>query len=319
MRKNISVLLKVILGVSGAFLAVHMIAKLGWRQIGSALVSHAYLILGLFAAYLIWHLMRTWALQICMSISARFSALFSIRLAGEAIAYLAVGSIVGDALKVGLAKNQLPPVEVAKGVFAEKLIYHLAGAGFIIIGLCIAVARLGANKILLYSLVGMVLFFGTLFYLMSSGAQPVSRILKMLHVRKQKIREGVSLAEESIFQFRREHPGKFFLTLLLNLGTFLYSSAEVFVILLVLGYSPSFLEVWYYEAVVKAMNTASFVVPGNLGVFETTNVFLARQIGWGQEAGLLAALIVRIRALLWAIAGYFVFIYLIAKNKKRIS
>lgn len=318
MRKTFSILLKILIGLAGAFLAVHVVMKLGWRQIASALLAHTYLILGLSAAYTIWHLTRTWTLQICMSISARLSTLFAVRLAGEALAYIAVGSIVGDALKVALAKRELPPVEVAKGVFTEKLIYHLAGTGFIIAGLCIAVVRFDSHQVFLYSLIGMIVIFFGLFYLMSSGAQPITSLLKHLRVRRPKLREAILRTEQSIFQFRKEQPDKFLVVMILNLAAYFYTAAELWVIMTVLGYSPSFLDVWCYEAAVKGMNAASFVVPGNLGIFEATNVFLAKRLGFGEQAGLLAALIVRIRAILWAIIGYVWFLYLMAKDKKNI-
>lgn len=318
MRKKFSILLKIIIGVAGAFLVVHLVVQIGWREVAGTLLAHPYLILGLTAAYLTYHLLRTLALQICISVPVRFTTLFTVRLAGEAIAYIAVGSIVGDALKVALAKKELPVVEAAKGVFAEKLIYHLAGTAFITGGLCIALVRFGANKIFLYALIGMIVVFLGLFYLMSSGVQPISRLLKRVRVRRPKLREAILQTEQRIFQFRTEHPGKFLLTFIIDLTSYFYSATEVVVILIVLGYSPSLLDVWFYEGSVKAMNTASFVVPGNLGIFETTNVFLAKQIGWGQQAGLLTALIVRIRAIIWAITGYLWFLYLMAKDKKSI-
>jgi uncharacterized membrane protein YbhN (UPF0104 family) len=164
----------------------------------------------------------------------------------------------------------------------------------------------------------MIVFFLGLFYLMSSGVQPITSLLKHVRVRRPKLRDAILRTEQSIFQFRKEHPGKFLLVMILDLAAYFYAAAELWVIMTVLGYSPSFLDVWCYEAAVKGTNTASFVVPGNLGIFEATNVFLAKQIGFGEQAGILAALIVRIRAILWALIGYLWFLFLMAKDKKNI-
>lgn len=310
---NFKTALKVVIAMAGAYLCVHLILSIGLQEILNTFVRHAAALVFLTCIYLSYHLLRTRALKICIPYPTEFKSLFGIRLAGEAIAYLAVGSVVGDALKVALGRKKIPVVEGATGVFAEKLIYHLAGAGFIIGGLLIAVLRYGADKLLLYSIGGMAFLFIGLLFLLSSGKRPIAWILKGIRVRRPKLRETVLKTEESLFQFSKDHPKEFLYTFLLDLLSYFYSVVEVLFILYLLGIRASFGDIWYFQAVVKTMNTATLIVPANLGVFEATNVFLAEQLQMGGQAGMILALFVRIRATLWSLAGYLWFLCLLRK------
>jgi hypothetical protein len=317
LRKRLSAIVKILTAVAGALLVFHLVSDIGWTRISHALIGHRYLILGLTVVYIVYHVLRTVTLRICINAPANFWNLFGIRLAGEAIAYLAVGSIFGDTLKVVLARKKIPLVESATGVFAEKLIYHLSGICFILVGLLVALWKFGAHKILLYSFALMILVFAAVFLLMSSGVQPISRILQRVRTKRPRIRKAILETEQSLFSFRKEHPQAFLVTLILNFLSYIYSALEVLVILIVLGATPSFWDVWYYEAVVKAMNSAAIIVPANLGIFEASNVLVAKHIAVGKDAGLLVALIIRIRATLWSILGYFWLLNLVGWKKSK--
>src|SRR5437016_13947826 len=152
MKYRAFVLLKISIALAGGFLCARLLADVGWAPIREVFQQHGSAVIILISTYVIFHLVRTWTLAICIPVSTRFWELFGIRLAGEAIAYVAVGSILGDAAKVAVGRHRIPVVEGATGVFAEKIIYHLAGAGFIIGGLMIAVVRFGLSTLLFYGI-----------------------------------------------------------------------------------------------------------------------------------------------------------------------
>lgn len=311
MRKHVWTAAKWLIAAAGAVLCVHLVLVTGWRPIAEALRSHWLFLLAITVVYTAYHLLRTWTLQLCIPHGTRFGELFGIRLAGEAIAYIAIGSVLGDALKVALGRGRIPVVESATGVFAEKLIYHLSGAAFIIGGLLVAVFKFGASPVLVYSISLLSVLFAATVVLMSSGLQPLARLLRHIRVRRPKLREAILKTEQALFQFCREHPRAFLATFALDLLSYFYSVAEVLVIFRVIGVHASFPDLWYYQSVVKAMNAGMLVVPANLGIFEATNVFLSRQLAFGQEAGMIAALFVRIRATAWSIIGYLWFLWLL--------
>lgn len=315
MRKYASIAVKTLVAAAGAALFVHLVIATGWQQVVDALASHWLFLAGITVAYTLYHLVRTWSLQICIPHPTDFRNVFGIRLAGEAVAYIAVGSVVGDTLKVALGRGRIPVVESATGVFAEKLIYHLSGAAFVVCGLLVAVVKFGASPLLLYSIAVLCIGFVAIVILMSSGAQPLSRLMKRLPVRPA-LRDAIGKTEQALFQFSREHPRELASAFLLDLVSYFYGAAEVYATYRLLGLNPSLLDVWYYQSVVKAMNTAMMIVPANIGIFEATHVYLARQLAFGQEAGMIVALLVRIRATLWAGFGYIWFLLLLRGNRQ---
>lgn len=313
-RKIFRNAIKIVLGLLGAFLCARLIVAAGWPRIVAAFAEHGDALILLTAIYTVYHIWRTWTLRICTLHPVRFIYLFGVRLAGEGVAYVAIGNVFGDALKVILARKEIPVVEGATGVFAEKLIYHLAGAGFVIGGLLAAVIRLGAHPVFLYSIAGMVVVFVLFVYLLSSGIRPMARLLRNIRERNAALRQAILRTEEGLFQFRKEHSKKFHLVFLLDLASYFYSIGEVFAILHLLGIPCSFWDLWYYQAVVKVMSSAATIVPANLGVFESTNVLLAQQLHFGDQAGLIVALFVRIRAILWSLIGFGVFVHLLKQE-----
>lgn len=309
--RRLLILVKVIVASAGVVLCLRLIASVGWSLVGRNLHDHAGALAIITVSYTLFHLVRTWALMICIPRRTRFWDVFGIRLAGEAIAYIAVGSILGDTIKVALGRRHIPVVEGATGVFAEKIIYHLAGAGFIIGGLFAAVVRFGTSKALVYGLAVMLGLFAGLLFLLSSGLKPVTWLLRPIRVRRPKLREAILRIEESLFRFRKDHPGRFLLVFVLDGFSYFFSAAQVYYLLWIFGFTPDILDLWYFQSVIQITNTAGMIIPANLGIFEATNLFLARQLHYGDPMGVLLGLFVRLRSIFWAIAGYLWFMFLL--------
>lgn len=316
MRTKLWTLAKWMAAIGGTALCVHLVLSIGLQEIIRALGNHWLFLLLMTVVYTSYHLLRTCTLRICIPHPTRFGEVFGIRLAGEAVAYIAIGSVLGDTLKVALGRGRIPVVESATGVFAEKLIYHLSGAAFIIGGLLVAVIKFGAGPLLVGSILALSLLFAATVILMSSGAQPLARILRHARVRKPGLRDAALKTEQALFLFCRDHPREFLLAFLLDLLSYFYSIGEVLAILFLLNVHAVFLDLWYYQSVVKFMNTGMMVVPANLGIFEATNVYLARQLAFGAQAGIVTALFIRIRATLWSFIGYIWFLVLLRKSGK---
>src|SRR5438094_252975 len=140
--------LKMVIATFGGYLTMRLIQSTGWQKIVSAFRENGQVLALITVVYVTFHLLRTVSLKICLPHKTPFWNLFAVRLAGEAISYIAIGSILGDTMKVVLARERIPVVEGATGVFAEKFIYHLTGAIFLIGGVLIAVGKLGFDRTL---------------------------------------------------------------------------------------------------------------------------------------------------------------------------
>jgi len=309
--------LKILIAIAGLWLCVRLVQAVGWEKIVTAFQQHGYWLIVLTTVYTSYHVLRTWTLQICTPYAARIRDLFGVRLAGEALAYIAIGSVVGDALKVVLARRKIPMVEGATGVFAEKLVYHISGFGFIATGFLIAILRIGSTPLFWACLIAALFLFFVSFFLLSSRLHPIARILKHVRVRRPKLREAVLRTEDSLFQFRARYPARFYAAVALDFASFFYATIELFFIFRILNVATSFWDLWYYQAVIRTMNSIAAFVPANIGVFEATNVYVAKQLEFGEGPGMVAALFVRIRATLWSLIGYLWFLVLIGRGDEK--
>jgi hypothetical protein len=305
--------IKIAFALIGAFLFVYFGSKTGWQRIADTIRDHAFLIVALIVVFTLYHFLRTYTLQLCIPAPSNFWHVFNFRLAGESFAYLAIGTIAGEFVKIVMARDRLPASDAATGIFAEKLIYALSGAAFIISGLFAAVFVLGKNIVILSAISVLTAGFVTLLYLMSSGIRPFTSLLK--RYQNTSFFQILIRTEESLFRFRTLYPKRFLGVFLLNFVSFFYPVLETGFIFRALGYDVHFLQLWYLQAVLKTVNTANMILPANLGVFEAAHAFVTQQLMMGAAVGILVAIIVRIRAIAWSLIGYLVFVYLLHHRK----
>ena len=306
--------IKIAFALIGAFLFAYFVSKTGWQRIAETIRDHALLIVALIIVFTLYHFLRTYTLQLCIPAPSNFWHVFNFRLAGESFAYLAIGTIAGEFVKIAMARDKLSASDAATGIFAEKLIYALSGAAFIISGLFAAVFVFGKNVMILSAISVLILGFVTLLYLMSSGIRPFTSLLK--RYQNTSFFQILIRTEESLFRFRTLYPKRFLAVFLLNFVSFFYPVIETGFIFRALGYDVHFLQLWYLQAVLKTVNTANMILPANLGLFEAAHAIVTKQLMMGAAVGILVAIIVRIRAIAWSLIGYLVFVYLLHHRKR---
>jgi hypothetical protein len=310
-------LVKLFLSAAGLILFLFLANSTGWRLILNTIQRHAFFLLILVCVFFLYHLLRTYTLKLCIPAPCNFWHVFQFRLAGESFAYFALGTVAGEFVKIALAKDRLAASDVATGVFAEKLIYSLSGAAFIVCGLLVASYKLGANRWILLVIAILSISFFIVLYLMSSGVRPLSYLFRKY--RDKAFFRTLQQSEEGVFRFRSLYPRKFLAVFVLNFASYFYAVVEAGFIFNVLGYSLNFLQLWYLQAVLKTANSANLILPANIGIFEATHMIVTKQLLLGTEAGMLVALMVRVRAILWSLIGYFVFLYLLHNVNREVQ
>jgi Lysylphosphatidylglycerol synthase TM region len=306
--------LKIAFVIIGALLFAYFAGKTGWQRIADTIHHQALLLIALIVVFTLYHFLRTFTLQLCIPAPTNFWHVFNFRLAGESFSYLTIGTIAGEFVKIAMARDKLSASDAATGIFAEKLIYALSGAAFIISGLFAAVFVFGKNILILSAISVLTVGFITLLYLMSSGIQPFTSLLK--RYQNKPFFQTLIRTEESLFRFRTLYPTRFLAVFVLNFLSFFYPVTETGFIFRAMGYDMNFLQLWYLQAVLKIANTANMILPANIGIFEAAHVFVTKQLMMGTAPGMLAAIIVRIRAIAWSLIGYMVFVYLLHKRKQ---
>src|SRR5262249_5550261 len=257
----IGILLRLAVAILGITVCYRLFQIAGFQQLAKAITEHWLALIILTATYAVFHVLRTWALMICIPRQTSFWEVFGIRLAGEAMAYAAVGSLLGDTAKVAIGRERIPVRESAIGVFAEKLIYYLSGIAFIAGGLVVAARRVQTSSYLVLTVCVLSAIFLALYGLLASGIRPIARLLKPLRVRNAALRQAVLEAEENLFDFRKRYPGKFFAAFFLDLLTYFFCVIQLYYLLPVLGVRASLLELWYYQAVIQIAGAGGIFIP----------------------------------------------------------
>jgi uncharacterized membrane protein YbhN (UPF0104 family) len=88
---------------------------------------------------------------------------------------------------------------------------------------------------------------------------------------------------------------------------------EVLIVLWVLKAPVSFVQAMLISAVVIAVNTAFFVLPGQLGVMESAHMMILKTLGYPPEIGLSLSMIRRIRRL--AFVGLAMILFFVKRRK----
>jgi hypothetical protein len=86
--------------------------------------------------------------------------------------------------------------------------------------------------------------------------------------------------------------------------SYFYPVIETGFIFYALSYSLGFFQLWYLQAVLKTANIANLILPANIGIFEAAHMMVTKQLLLGTEIGMLVALMIRVRSIVWSLIGY---------------
>jgi uncharacterized protein (TIRG00374 family) len=91
-------------------------------------------------------------------------------------------------------------------------------------------------------------------------------------------------------------------------------SIEVWAAFWALGVPTGFLKAFLVQALLQAITSVSFFIPGSLGAQEGGLVLLMKHLGFSPETGIALSLFKRVRQLVWAPMG--LAYYAISRKKK---
>ncbi len=147
--------------------------------------------------------------------------------------------------------------------------------------------------------------------LLGSATRAISRVPR-LHKWISGKQSIIESAEDNLLSFRREAPGAFWATLLLNLLWHMLTILEVYIILRFMGAKVALSGAFILEALTKVINLVGALNPGNVGTYEAGNILIAKLFGVTGTTGLTLALCRRVRTIFWAGMGA---ICMVAMNK----
>ena len=241
-----------------------------------------------------------------------FWRVLAIKTAGEVVNMTTpAGYLGGEPLKAYLlTKHHVPSVEGFASVVIAKTTKTIAEVVFILLGVVLTFWTLGddgssGQKVLAAWLSVGLLLFGTAAFVfvqrlgLFTGALEFFRKIGLkigyLEAREEKLR---SLDRLILEFYRHNRPAVYSSTGLFFLG-WMAEAVEVYIFIWYLGGPAMALSAISIAALSVFIKGTTFFIPGSLGAQDLGNLFLLKDFGYSEVAGVTFALLRRFRELVW--------------------
>jgi len=241
-----------------------------------------------------------------------FWRVLAIKTAGEVVNMTTpAGYLGGEPLKAYLlTKHHVPSVEGFASVVIAKTTKTIAEVLFILLGVVLTFWTLGddgssGQKVLAAWLSVGLLLFGTAAFVfvqrlgLFTGALEFFRKIGLkigyLEAREEKLR---SLDRLILEFYRHNRPAVYSSTGLFFLG-WMAEAVEVYIFIWYLGGPAMALSAISIAALSVFIKGTTFFIPGSLGAQDLGNLFLLKDFGYSEVAGVTFALLRRFRELVW--------------------
>ena len=313
--------IKPLLFLAGLALLVFIIVEIDlaktWQLLSQVGFSILLIILIYFLAFLIDTF--TWQLTIKhLPLSPiwiyRF---FQLRLAGEAFNNITpLAGMGGEVVKAVLLKKYygiaygdgIASLILAKTINVLALLIFLAIGFWFVLGspeLSLSYKSVaGAGLGVLVAGVG-------LFFLIQRGKMMslVGGILARhaLIARAAAALQHVEAVEDKLVTFYSALRGRFFCALIFALLNWILGVVEIYYIMKFIGHPISMVDAWIIEAVAQLVRAGTFFIPASIGVQEGAILTIGAALTGSPTAGFAAAIIRRVREVIWITWGIIVF------------
>jgi len=286
----------------GTAAVLHLLIRIGWRFL---FVSGIYAVhVGVRAAAL-WRVMVTSPIP--------YPDVLRIRLSAEAVEMLTfTGPFLAEPTKGWLLTRRGTPASAAFGaVITEYLLYTVASSLVALAALLLLLTRGGlpteVRPAAVIVLLVTIAFIAAFIFASSTGIGLIVPVLRGAHAvigrRAVRMAERFARIEAVIIEFLHDHPHRLFEVLAIETAAHALLVAEVWFVIVALGYSPSWTQSLMIEGGVKFVGIVFAFIPGQFGASEGTYALIAGAVGLPAAVGLTIALVRRIRGLLVAIVG----------------
>lgn len=304
-----------VLLILGLAVVAGLVARLGWQELLSDLVTFGPWLGAVLPLALGWHVCHAQGWRIIQGGLGRALPLgtaLRLVLVGQGLNVLIpTANLGGEAARATLIRRRIPLRDGAPGVLADKVLDHTARGLFTAGALAVGLSRVPVppgwaragwigTGLLLTGLAGLVVLqvLG-LFRTVRWMARPIPALIRRLEERG----ESLDRADRNLRQLYLHRPLRPLAALGCHLVGRLLGTLELWLILRVLGAPVSPAEALLVSALANLAGSLAFLVPGQWGVAEGIYVASARLLGYPGTVGLSLGLIRRLRRLLLAGAG----------------
>lgn len=311
LRRN----LRLLLSGAGLLLLVFLVMKIGAASVLEQIGRFGPWFLATVGLAFLWLFLQACAWSIIQASHFRpvpLMRLFQTKIISDSLnTLLPSANIGGDAARAFLIRAHAPLKEAIPGVLVDKTIEAFAAALYLATGflLGLTVVRLPAwmEVVAAICLAGTVAGIALFIVLQLKGAlwtidrlaRVIPRVRKFAAGREHHIRD----LDENICTIYKHLDARTAAATALHFAARVLGAVEVYVIMRVLGAPLTPIQALFTSASVTIINTAFFIVPGQVGVQESAHMLVLQLLGFPAALGLSLGVIRRLRKLATSAVG----------------
>ena len=262
----------------------------------------------------ITHLTRTWAWAWCFANrgAVPFWRLARIRLAAEAVSYLTISGVAGDALKVVMLGGRVSGREATAAVALERIAYTVGTALVVGMGAVLAIATQplspGWIKVYRAFAIGTGLLAAAIVLILVRRDSYLLQAIRAIdrksgtHITSGKAGRLIGEIGRELGELLSGDSRRLVVLAVATLVVYACMAAEVWSILYAVGVPISMAGAVTVETFARVTSFATAPIPGSVGALEASSLAAAAAVGAGVAGGPLA-LARRLRGIFWAGLG----------------
>jgi uncharacterized protein (TIRG00374 family) len=300
--------------IAGIAVFAMLVRRIGAAQLIADLRGFGWAILGVVALELLIDACNTvaWRLTLPPEAPVGFNRLFWVRQAGVAINQVTpTATVGGEVAKTVLLRPFLRTATTAASLVAARMSYALGQAALVLLGLSTVLTRTQETPDLGIAIVVATIatVAGVLTFVWLQGRgffAAATRAIGRLGVTGgmvERLHAGGTALDAQLSTLYRERPGAFAASVGWHVAGQLVSLLQLWFILAILGRPTPLAMCLAIEAFALVLDSATFFVPGRVGVQEAGRVLAFTTFGLGAATGLAVAVIVRLNQLVVTAIG----------------
>lgn len=301
--------------------------EVGWENIFAYILRFRWRIIFILIFPLSWYGIQSfawWRVLADDGVRVSLVHVFLAKISGEAINTITpVGFLGGDPYRVYVLQKKISTKYSASSVVVDRTMHVLAVFLLLLTSLCAAYFYLPLPRLwqIFFPVFtgAMFLAFVALVVFQKKGMfRFITRVLKKLHIKRQKLLEvehKIEDLDKQVSLFYQKHKGHFFEIMFLQyVGRFL-GVVEIFLIVTLLGLKISFTACLFMASLTILINLVFVFIPGSLGVMEGGYGALFYLMKLNPVEGVAIQIVRRLRTFFWIFLGLLVILLYKPKRK----
>jgi uncharacterized protein (TIRG00374 family) len=318
--------IKALLGLVGMGLFIHLLDRVGWGNILDNVrrLGPWFLLVFLVEAARVFLMACGWStIHNAFFRKIPLGTLFRIKIISDNFNFaIPSASLGGDAVRTLMIRRTISLKDGIPSVLFDKTFEYSGSTAYLMIGFGLGLLTAGLPASFRIPLIagvgvtaaGLVLLAGVQIRGVAGTILKMSRVVPKLRRWVESREAHLRETDANLRLIYSRESEKALIAGSFHLLSRLVGTLEVFFVLWVLKAPVSLWQAILISAVVTAVNTAFFLLPGQLGVMESAHMLMLQTLGYPPEIGLSLSMVRRIRRL--AFVGLAMILFFVMQRKE---